>query len=159
MLLTESVLQMAKLRNGLASSEIQTSESRHWKNTSYNSKTNCVSVRHAQIRLRTDRKHHRQRTLPTIWETTPCIFFLSSLPLHPFFYLCSHPHARVFSAFLWLTSPILPPFAVIIDYLATTDHTPPYRIRHLLKSALRLITSQEKGTRWIRLKFWGRDSV
>ena len=32
-------------------------------------KTRVTIPRHAQIRLRTDRKHHRQRTLPTIWET------------------------------------------------------------------------------------------
>jgi hypothetical protein len=147
-LLTKSVLKVAKFRKYPAGGELQTWESRNWNNADLQFQAELhVSAPRWEPSTYRPLQHH-QPTLPTIrllaancciMQFTPSyLLFLSSFPLDPYIHLRSRPHARAFSASLWLTSLILPPF-VVIDCLATT-RPHPYRRQYLLKSASRLIT-------------------
>ena len=145
-LLTKSVLRLAKFNKNPAGGKTQMWESRNWNNTELIFQVDL----HVSAPCRIESSTYRPPAPPSTSTTTirllaancyvmqstpPYLLFLSSLPLYSFIHRCSHTPRVLFSAFLWLTSPILPPYVVIIDCLATTGPHP-YTRQYLFKKCV-----------------------
>jgi hypothetical protein len=144
-------------------------DSRNWNSTvNISSRTPCqCTTLHRTIYVLTTctniNRHYNHTTASSQLlcdAVYPAISIVPLLLASPSFHPSLFPYyARAFSAFLWLTSPILPPYAVIIDCLATTGPHPyarQYLFKKCVASSRHKQNEHRKKKKW---RFWRYEAV
>jgi len=157
------VLRLAKFSENPAGGKTQMWESRNWNNTElifqvelHVSAPRCTEPSAYRPTTCTTINQHYDHTTASSQLLCYAVYPAISTPLllaSPSFHPSLFPYsARAFSAFLWLTSPILPPYVVIIDCLATTGPTPLTR-QYLFKKCV-ASSSYHKENKHRKEKIW-----